>query len=134
MGPPPARATRRLHTNRTYEIAPLNHTDDVYFVRALEIIDTGLHWIVFAVVPRAAVLGAIDAEAAETQRTIQSERDTATKDTENMYMIMYITLGALGLVLMCVAVFFTLVVTRPMLTLQREMAAVAYMELEAVDM
>eukprot|EP00760_Papus_ankaliazontas_P015636 PhM_4_TR16628/c0_g1_i1/m.9136 len=123
-----------LSPNITYEVMPLNHSDAVYFVKTVTIIDAGLHWNIIAAVPRETVLGDVDATAAQTRATIAAETESVDEDRRHMYVIMYISLSGVVAVLMAASVAFTILLAKPMVTLQYEMAAVAHMDLEAVDM
>ena len=79
-------------------------------------------------------MGAVDDAVAATHAKIKAEADQTTKDKNQGYMIMYIVLVGCALILIGVSIAFTLAITAPMIVLQEDMASVACMDLEKVDL
>eukprot|EP00760_Papus_ankaliazontas_P008646 PhM_4_TR13901/c2_g1_i9/m.96091 len=116
-----------LDPNATYTLRPNvdKAPDEDYFVRASVLSDAyGLHWTIFAVVPRSIVLGMVDVAQLQTAHKIEANKQRVSDKTADKQLIMAVVLSVVCLVLMLGAAVFTMTITRPMIELQREMASV----------
>eukprot|EP00760_Papus_ankaliazontas_P021425 PhM_4_TR18689/c1_g1_i3/m.46265/K01768/E4.6.1.1; adenylate cyclase len=124
-----------LSSSVTYEERVTPGSSNISLIRATSLTHPyGLFWTIFVVIPRDTVLGEIEATAARTRQIIADDKKQVDDDKAHNYMVMQVVLVVVCVCLMGASVAFTLAITRPMITLQREMADVAQMDLEAVDL
>eukprot|EP00760_Papus_ankaliazontas_P038558 PhM_4_TR9184/c0_g1_i1/m.67712 len=127
-----------LSEDKTYVVNAVNDNDEDFlehqhFVRAVSVVDVGLRWTVLVAIPRKAILSEVDASVEKVTMTIESERKTIESQRHDYYILIYVILTLVEIAFVAAATGFTILVTRPMFKLDKEMAAVAKMDLEAVD-
>jgi class 3 adenylate cyclase len=128
----PRKTFMEMNSTVTYTPTLLGQT---YYVKSSILADgNGLVWALVIAVPRATIMGKIDAAVSQTTTTINKQAEDTRQDKEYKYMVMYIVLSVSAAALIVLSIVFTIAITSPMITLQDEMAAVACMELEYVDM
>jgi len=103
-------------------------------VKILSDVQTGLMWALIMIVPNRIIMGPIDDATEETTEHLLKEAEATRQIKQRNYTIMYVALVVAVAVLVLLAIAFTVAITEPMIVLQGEMASVACMELEDVDL
>eukprot|EP01060_Flectonema_neradi_P010211 TRINITY_DN1733_c0_g1_i10.p1 TRINITY_DN1733_c0_g1~~TRINITY_DN1733_c0_g1_i10.p1 ORF type:complete len:857 (+),score=200.57 TRINITY_DN1733_c0_g1_i10:92-2662(+) len=110
------------------------NTSVLYWVRIAPLRYADLQWYMIFLVPRSSVMSVID-ESAEAIRVgiNQDKKDTDDK-RQKKHVIMYVVTAVCVVILLIVSLVFTNVIISPLTALSDDMAAVAVMETDAVDL
>jgi len=115
--------------NQTYTVSALGQQ---HFLKVYIVSDrpTGLIWADVIVVPNRTVMGPILDGAMKTR--VQKNSGDTKKSEDQSNIIVYAVLASVVLGVLCVAVFFTLVITKPMVALKGKTAS--YMNIKVLDL
>ena len=110
------------------------NTSVLYWVRVASVKLLDIHWYLVLLVPRNSVMSVID-DAAEVIRVqiVKDKQDTDDERDKN-YTIMYVVTATCVVILLGLSVVFTNIIISPLIVLSDDMAAVAVMETDSVDL
>ena len=110
------------------------NTSVLYWVRVASVKLLDIHWYLVLLVPRNSVMSVID-DAAEVIRVqiVKDKQDTDDERDKN-YTIMYTVTAACVGILLELSIVFTSIIISPLIALSDDMAAVAVMETDSLDL
>ena len=110
------------------------NTSVLYWVRVASVKLLDIHWYLVLLVPRNSVMSVID-DAAEVIRVqiVKDKQDTDDERDKN-YTIMYVVTATCVVILLGLSVVFTNIIISPLIVLSDDMAAVAVMETDSVNL
>ena len=116
----------------------LNWTDTstsiLYWVRVTSVKISNVHWYIVLLVPRESVMSVMDTAADMININIEKDKkDTDDKRAHN-YMIMYVVTAGCVVILLALSVVFTNIIISPLIVLRDDMAAVAVMATDDVNL
>eukprot|EP01060_Flectonema_neradi_P033096 TRINITY_DN5448_c0_g1_i1.p1 TRINITY_DN5448_c0_g1~~TRINITY_DN5448_c0_g1_i1.p1 ORF type:complete len:889 (+),score=120.37 TRINITY_DN5448_c0_g1_i1:42-2669(+) len=110
-------------------------TSTLYWMRVASIkyLDA-LHWYIVFLVPRNSVMSVIDQAERSIRLQVDADKKKADDDRKQMHIIMYCVTAGAVIVLLALSIVFTNIIISPLRSLIDDMAAVAVMETECVDL
>ena len=109
-------------------------TTILYWTSTIKLTYSNINWYICLLVPRVSVTGTIDAAVAEIKLRISEDRDKADEDRTQRRTIMYAVASSCIVALMIVAYVLTGIIISPLKVVIDEMALVAMMQTEFVDL
>eukprot|EP01060_Flectonema_neradi_P020931 TRINITY_DN2842_c0_g1_i4.p1 TRINITY_DN2842_c0_g1~~TRINITY_DN2842_c0_g1_i4.p1 ORF type:complete len:874 (+),score=145.79 TRINITY_DN2842_c0_g1_i4:61-2622(+) len=109
-------------------------TSILYWVRVTPVTLFHLTWYLTFLVPRESVMSVIDEASEAIRETIRKDKKSADDKSKKSHLIMYVVTSVCVLLLLLISYLFTTIIISPLIMLGDDMAAVAVMETEAVDL
>eukprot|EP00755_Sulcionema_specki_P004983 Sspe_Gene.31497::Locus_15534_Transcript_1_1_Confidence_1.000_Length_2963::g.31497::m.31497 len=113
-------------------VSPANNV--TYFTKVKIVAHNRLRWYLVLLVPRQAMMATIDAANKKVHDDIVAAADDVDTTKDKEFATMLVVVVVCGVALLVISVVFHRIVIKPLLILEEEMALVAVMKLEEVDL